>query len=71
MLKMIMNFKKNSFLRPISKKKKHALASLRVGKMKRKRKVEVKPKSTIKLGSVQVPLVPNMGLLIRPYKIKR
>ena len=71
MIDILERFKRNSFQRPISKKKRTALAALRVGKMKRKRTVSQKKTISAKLGSVNIPKGANARLFQVPYKIKR
>ena len=50
---------KNSFARPIAKRKRAALAALKVGKTKRKRVVPEKKPLTAKLGKLHVPAALN------------
>ena len=50
---------KNSFARPIAKRKRAALAALKVGKTKKKRVVLEKKPLTAKLGAFHVPAALN------------
>ena len=72
MLSILENYKKNIFHRPNSKKKRAALSSLRVGKMKRKqRKETVKKVIGAKLASVKIPARKTDSVFKSHYKIKR